>query len=277
MVYVSHIEDDNALILDGPEIHDLDQRLLTSYSVEDIAGSWELPFIEEKVEEWRATRFGATVALDLIEQLRQPPGRLLDFGCGSGFFLGEAKERGWEPFGLEPLPGHATHARARFGASVVTDTLHEDTFPPHFFDVVTSFQVFEHLPDPVGNLSLLHRNLKPGGVILIEVPNIDTWSIRLFGKRHRHFAQDHLNFFSARSIALFLEERGFLVKNTYSPARQMTVRHLITFWGRRYLPEVVTDLMEWFIKHLGLWERIVKVNLGDILTVIASKDQFIVR
>jgi len=253
-------------------LDNLDPNVLASTDLRDIAGCWELSLLPAKAAEWPAFRLNAGDALDRIEQYVQPPGRLLDFGCGWGFFLGVASERGWEPYGLDPLPGHAVHARAKFGATAVTDILRDDTFPPDYFDAITAFQVFEHLPDPAGDLARLHRMLKAGGVILIEVPNIDTWGVRLLGPRHRHFVQDHLTFFSARTLALLLEKHGFEVLSSYHPGRHMTVRHLVADWGGRYLPKPVVSATEALARQLGVWERVIPVNLGDIATVIARKE-----
>lgn len=271
LLYVSSIQDGRALIQDGPVLGNLDPKVLTSANLRDIAGCWELSLLPAKQVERPAFRLNAADALDWIEQFIQPPGRLLDFGCGWGFFLGVASERGWEPYGLEPLPGHAVYARAQFGATVVTDTLRDDTFPPHFFDAVTAFQVFEHLPDPASDLARLHRLLKSGGVILVEVPDIDTWSARLLGPRHRHFVQDHLTFFSARTLALLLEKYGFQVLDSYHPTRHMTIRHLVSGWGGRYLPKHVVSTAEAIARRLGVWGKVVGINLGDIVTVIARK------
>lgn len=272
MVYVSPVEDNHSLIYDGPELHDLDQRLLNSNDLEDLTGCWEVPFILSKIEECAAESLKAINILDIIEKITRPPGRLMDFGCGSGFFLHEAKNRGWVPYGIEPLPGHAVYVRAKFGACVVNDTLRDDTFPPNYFDVVTAIQVFEHLPDPAENLFSIYKVLKPGGVIFIEVPNINTWSVRLFGKHHRHFTQDHLNFFSKRTIVSFLKKQHFQLKGIYFPARNVTMRYMIRHWCQRYLPKSLVDLMEVITKRLGLWEMTVNINIGDILSVIAIKD-----
>ena len=271
LLYVSPVQDGHAVIKNGPVLGDLDPKSLTSADLRHIAGCWELSLLPAKEAEWPAFRLNAANALARIEQHVQPPGRLLDFGCGWGFFLGVARERGWEPYGLDPLPGHAVHARAKFGATVVTDILRDDTFPPNFFDAITAFQVFEHLPDPAGDLARLHRMLKPGGVILIEIPNIDTWSARLLGPRHRHFVQDHLTFFSARTLALLLEKHGFQVLNTYHPTRHMSVRHLVADWGGRYLPKHVVSAAEAITRRLGVWESTVGINLGDIVAVIGRK------
>ena len=173
LVYISPVEDKHAIIETGHA--GMRPELLTTDNLDDLGDCWELALLPDKEKEWPALRINALDALSRIERFARPPGRLLDFGCGWGFFLGVAQERGWEAYGLEPMPGQAVHARAKFGAAVVADVLCEDTFPAGTFDVVTAFQVFEHVPNPADVLKKLKPALRPGGVILIEVPNIDTW------------------------------------------------------------------------------------------------------
>lgn len=273
LVYIADIQKDDAIIDNDSIAEHIEQRLLHSRDLNDLVGSWEMTELMRKRGEETVLHLNALDALRRILPFRQPPGRLLDFGCGWGFFLGAAGQQGWEPHGLEPLPGHAIYARAQFGATVVTDILRTATFPPNSFDVITSFQVFEHLPDPAGDLNKLHAALKPGGVIVIEVPNIDTWSVRLLGKHHRHFVHDHLNFFSATTLGVLLAGLGFRVVNTYYPTRRMSVRYLTTAWGGRYLPAGVTRLLNQGLQRLGLWERSLQLNLGDIVAVIGQKPE----
>jgi 2-polyprenyl-3-methyl-5-hydroxy-6-metoxy-1,4-benzoquinol methylase len=197
--------------------------------------------------------------------------RILDFGSGWGFFLAVAKEQAWAGYGLEPLPASAVYARAKFGLNITTDTLREDSFQNDFFDVITSFQVFEHLPYPKKDVSTLCSMLKKGGVILIEVPNFETWTVRIMGSRHRHFVQDHLNFFSVATLSRLLSDNGFDVIEHYFPARRMSVRHLVDRWFQQYLPTRVFRAVQNFLRSTRAWEQTISVNLGDILAVIARK------
>ncbi len=269
MVYVSPIEDDRALIDEGPVIGNDDVRLLTSSDLKDLEGSWELALLPGKEKEWPALRINAFQALDHIERHVDQRRRILDFGCGWGFFLGAAQERGWEPYGLEPLSGSAIYARARFQASVVTDVLREDTFAENFFDAIATFQVFEHLPDPADALQKLKRFLRPGGVIFIEVPNIDTWSVRLFRHRHRHFVQDHLNFFSRATLSELLRRQGFEVIGAHYPTRHMTLRHLAVDWGAKFLPSRLASGVQRAVGNR--LNQVIPLNFGDILAVMARK------
>lgn len=70
------------------------------------------------------------------------------------------------------------------------DYLREDTFAPESFDVVTSLQVFEHVDEPLAELTKIRRVLKPGGLLVVEIPSIDSPLVRLMRSRHRHFVRD---------------------------------------------------------------------------------------
>lgn len=275
MVYVAALEDTKSLIFDGPVLYDqIDDAILTGSDLDAVADSWEFHQLPEKQAEWPALRRNAQDALHRLNKHIHGAvaGReLLDFGSGWGFFLAVAQELGWNAHGLEPLPASALYARATYGLNIVTDTLRPDSFPPESFDVITAFQVFEHLPFPGQDLRHLHAMLRPGGLMLIEVPNIDTWSVRLLRARHRHFVPDHLNFFSAETLGRLLTATGFVVVEHYFPTRRMSVRHLVNQWGGRFLPQRATQSLRSAAQKAGLWEKTVAVNLGDIVAVIAQK------
>jgi cyclopropane fatty-acyl-phospholipid synthase-like methyltransferase len=243
--------------------------------LDDVRDSWEFALLPAKEVELPALQKNALDALNRIEQHLQNGSERkildLDFGSGWGFFLATAKQQGWTSYGLEPLPASAVYARATFGLSIITDTLRDNTYPNDFFDVITAFQVFEHLPYPKKDIQSLYRMLKRGGIILIEVPNFETWTMRLMKSRHRHFVQDHLNFFSITTLGRLLTENGFELIDHYCPTRRMSIRHLVDIWLQRYLPAWIKDAFRNILQRVHLWNATVGLNLGDILTVIARK------
>lgn len=276
MVYVETIEDDHALVFDGPVTYGgLDPKILTSANLADVSGSWELDLLPAKVAERQALQQNSIYTLKRIESHTRPPiseRRILDFGSGWGFFLADAKARGWMPCGLEPLPASSVYARATFGLDIVTDTLREDSFPPDSFDAITSFQVFEHLPYPKEDLRRLYKMLRPEGTVLIEVPNFETWTMRILRSKHRHFVQDHLNFFSIATLSRLLADSGFEVIDSFHPTRRMSIRHLVGF-SKRYLPAGIADKTQSTLMKTSLWEKIIPMNLRDIIAVIGRKMQ----
>lgn len=151
-----------------------------------------------------------------------PPGRLLDVGCGYGFFLRLAREAGWEVTGVDMDPMAVAYARDRLGVTARLGDLRELRVPPGSFDLVTLWNALDFVPDPLELLREVHRVLKGGGQIFIRTPNA-TWqllSFRLAGLLNRlgwgaAFDQRltfvfHLTSFSRSTLRLLLERAGFV-------------------------------------------------------------------
>jgi len=99
-------------------------------------------------------------------------GRILDVGCSVGFFLERARADGWTTSGVEISNDTAELARRR-GLDVVTGTLEQAAFPPASFDVVTMWDVLEHLKDPVATVATAASVLREEGLLALSTPNID--------------------------------------------------------------------------------------------------------
>ena len=113
-----------------------------------------------------------------------------------------------------------------------------------------------------------------GGIILIEVPNIETWSVSIFRGRHRHFTQDHLNFFSKKTLGQLLSNAGFEIIDEYSSSRKMSLKYLVDVWGNRYLPSKIISMFNSFLNQSRLQSKIISINIHDILTIIARKPDY---
>jgi len=159
------------------------------------------------------------------------PGRLLDIGCGNGRLLLMAKRRGWRVKGLELSADMAAWAAERVGCEVLTDDfLKLEPVPEdrEAFDVISLRHVLEHLPEPLLAMQKIGALLRPGGLLLVEMPNIEGWSKRWvrFSARHglhqRRFppgyAAGHACEYSRQSYAALLARSGFKLMRweTYS-------------------------------------------------------------
>jgi 2-polyprenyl-3-methyl-5-hydroxy-6-metoxy-1,4-benzoquinol methylase len=106
-------------------------------------------------------------------------GRMLDLGCGDGTVLWLAKQDGWEVKGVELFPEHTKLVRETLGLDVETSDITAYNGVSAAWDCVVLTHVLEHLPDPVGALAKIRDLLKPGGVGVLEFPNIDAFDARL--------------------------------------------------------------------------------------------------
>ncbi|MBI4414708.1 MAG: class I SAM-dependent methyltransferase, partial [Candidatus Kerfeldbacteria bacterium] len=118
-------------------------------------------------------------------ELHKKPGRLLDVGCGSGRFVRYMAKHGWDTVGYDFSPrAYELADEQRNGrVHIIDGKLSDHELPEQSFDVVTLWQVFEHIAEPLGLLAELRRLLKPGGLLVIAVPNIDSFQAALTGKR----------------------------------------------------------------------------------------------
>lgn len=136
-------------------------------------------------------------------------GRLLDVGCAIGTELAAARDRGWDAVGLELSKSSLSVARER-GFDARGDRLEEAGLPDGSFDLVTLNHVLEHIPAPSSFLSEVQRVLRPGGLLFVAVPNVETWWIHLKGDRYGWtFQDDHFLHFSRKTLSNLLERHGF--------------------------------------------------------------------
>jgi SAM-dependent methyltransferase len=141
------------------------------------------------------------------------PGRVLDVGCAAGYFLSVMKDAGWQVIGLEPSDAIRPQAEERLGKeNVRSGLLGAVELPAGGFDLVTMWDVIEHIPDVVGAAREVRRLLAPGGKFLIETQDVESLAARLLGKRWQHYKHaEHIYHFHARTLADALGRAGFRV------------------------------------------------------------------
>lgn len=150
------------------------------------------------------------------------PGSLLDVGCSTGMFLLAAKRAGWRIHGLEFSAGSARIARDKHGLPVDQGSLESTSYDAGRFDVVTMWDVIEHMPDPAGALRAVHALLPQGGTLAIKTPNADGLypraSLRVAGLVGYWGHPDppgHLFQFSVATLRRLLELHGFSIEGVH--------------------------------------------------------------
>lgn len=150
----------------------------------------------------------ARFVLDLLQPLA-PGSRLLDFGCGEGVLVHEARRLGWNTIGLDLNQGLVEAANAHWGfAALVPGSLDEFLRSrPDPFDVIVTSQVFEHLQQPVEVGRQLVSLLKPSGLLYIDVPNVQQLGERLARGRTLD-PTAHWNHFSQATLSTLVARLG---------------------------------------------------------------------
>jgi SAM-dependent methyltransferase len=160
----------------------------------------------------------------LVEKHCPQRGRVLDIGCAAGYFLRVMQQEAWDTRGIELSPSIAAEARSHLGPKNVwigtLDDLPDDTegFEPASFDLVTMWDVLEHVPNPQALLRQAHAMLRPGGTLILETQNVDSRFANLLGRRWHHYKhQEHLYHFNPSTLQQLLAQGGFeVVVNTPS-------------------------------------------------------------
>ena len=140
-------------------------------------------------------------------------GVLLDVGCGAGLFLEEMMKVGtWKVKGLEPTAHIATYVQSELGISVINTTWEDADLEPSSLDVITMWNVFEHLDDPISALEKIYIMLKPGGYAIIGLPSPESISRRVFGKYWVGWdLPRHLYIFPSKLLEKLFEKKGFKI------------------------------------------------------------------
>lgn len=158
------------------------------------------------------TRLNYKTALGHIHRIAKN-GRLLDIGCGTGAFLTAAAEYGYEIYGQELSPEGSKIAVEKHGERISCGDLSKCEFKTDFFDIITLWHVAEHVYDIAHFMKEIQRILKPGGTLVLEVPNFNCPEINIFhGYSESVDAPRHLRHFSKTSLRMALESAGFNCK-----------------------------------------------------------------
>ncbi len=140
-------------------------------------------------------------------------GRVLDVGCAAGYFLSVMRDAGWDVTGVEPSDAIRTQAIERIGAERVHGGLLQDVpLAKGSFDLITFWDVIEHIPDPVAALAYARTLLAPGGKLLVETQNVSSRAARMLGKAWQHYKHaEHIYHFNPRTIDDLLRRAGFRI------------------------------------------------------------------
>ena len=146
-------------------------------------------------------------------------GRLLDVGAAGGAFVLEAQEAGFDAFGVEPAPAFARHARDVLRVDVRDGRLEDLALPDGSLDAATMWHVLEHMPAPRPALERLAEALRPGGALLLEVPNLASVAARRMGRSWTHLDADvHVSQFTPDTLGGLLAAAGLAVQDVHTVA-----------------------------------------------------------
>jgi len=164
---------------------------------------------------WQSDQIKTSALLDTLYRLRMAPivsairqytnydSKILDWGCGDGSFIGLLRNFGLYCFGID------AYKKDLNDPQISLTTIEKAEFPAGYFDIITCFHVLEHLADPLNSVKHALRLLKTGGVIIIEVPNLDSIGFQIFKRRWQPLEMPtHLNHFTPTTLRKVFEAAG---------------------------------------------------------------------
>jgi len=199
-------------------------------------------------------------------------GKLLDVGSGGGVFLERMRKFGWDVCGLELAEDVARRVQQRTGIPIHVGTLPYAGFRPESFDAVTFWHVMEHVPNPREVLESAAALLRPNGLLVIEVPNIESWSFAEFGpfwyglELPRHFQH-----FSPGTLTAMLPKGAF--RNVQ--IQQIAAPSLTRLSAERAFAAGYSDAATWLTKPKSYWAEHVKRtesnHQADLIRLVAER------
>lgn len=176
----------------------------------------------------RIRTFASSVRSILGRTGLQPAGRrLLDIGCAGGAFLVAARDAGFEVVGLEPCRWLGEYARKEYGLDVRQGVLRPGLFPASSFDVISLWDVIEHVPDPHALLGTVRSLLKDDGYLWINFPDIGSVAARLLRWKWPFWLSVHLHYYRRGSMCRQLKAAGFKVLYTRPHWQQLQLGYVL--------------------------------------------------
>lgn len=228
------------LLLQNPQPSD--ETLREIYDAGYFIGSGNEPDLADQFK--RAKRATARLQLDEIAAyLREiggdPPGqRLIEIGCGHGNMLIEARARGFDVQGVEFSADAAAVANASLGGRVQVGSIESADLPADHFDVCIAADVIEHVREPRLFLDRARGLLKPGGVIFIATPSLDSWSSKVLGRHWMEYKPEHLYYFNRETLARLVNDVGFARTRTSAGRKVLTPGYAIAHFRKFPIPVI---------------------------------------
>ncbi|MBN1656533.1 MAG: methyltransferase domain-containing protein [Deltaproteobacteria bacterium] len=207
--------------------------------------------------------------LSKVAHYTRPGQRLLDVGSYCGAFLKVARDQGLEVVGVEPSSWAVEVSRSLVDAPVFRGTLGDLPEEIGTFDVITLWDVLEHMADPIQELKKINSLLKPQGTFLFSTLMIDNWFPKLTGKHWPWLMEMHLYYFTEETISDVLDRSRFTIMESFAYCHMVNLSYLFDKLETLGLPKA--DLLGKLVAGNLLGEKVVPFKLGDIKLFVCKK------
>lgn len=246
----------------------LNPRIRQELILESYASAVDPQFIRQNEQRIRTFARSLSYLTKKYRLRARPETRVLDVGCAGGAFPKAASDAGFGVIGVEPSKWLSEQGRLNYGLDIRTGLLSEQDLPAAGFDVVTLWDVIEHLTNPTEVIGDIHRLLKPGGLLVVNYPDYGSWARRLLGSKWPFFLNVHLIYFTPQTITRFLEERGFQVMEVKPFWQTLQLGYVLKRAGSYFR---LFGFLEKLVGAVGLYELPVRYNMGQSFLVARKR------
>jgi len=179
-------------------------------------------------------------------------GKILDVGCATGYFLEVAQEEKFHPYGIDVSHYAIDIAKKKFHENVQCSSIASSKLNNQNFDIITMFDILEHLKEPIEDLKILHKSLKDDGLLVIQTGDTkSTWAKTMKHNWHFYAPPQHLYFYSAKNINTLLSKAGFQVIKIEKTGKWVSLRYLFHMMS--------------YVRRGGVGDRLYKLVCNNIL------------
>jgi len=199
----------------------------------------------------------------------KPPGNVFDVGTANGAFLKVARDAGWEVAGCEPSRWMCEWCKTNYDIEITPGTIRDSNLGNETVDIITLWDVLEHTPDPMDTIMECVRILRPGGLLVVNYPDIDSWIARLMGRKWVFLLSVHYYYFTRWTICRAMEMAGLGVI-TMKPHFQTLGLDYVLFRSTAYIG-AFGKIMRLMVQSMGLGEVQIPYWMGQTLVIAQKK------
>jgi 2-polyprenyl-3-methyl-5-hydroxy-6-metoxy-1,4-benzoquinol methylase len=200
-------------------------------------------------------------------------GRYLDVGCAYGYAMEIAQEKGFKVYGIDPSEYAISQARKMFPKNAWTTYLSDIKFDDRYFDVISLFDVFEHLQNPKKDLQKIKKVLKDDGLLVIATGDTDCFWAKFSGRRWTFYnPPQHIFYFNRKNITRILQESGFEIVKIATAGKWLSIPyifHLAETVGESSIAKFIGSVLI----HTPLSKIPIYLKLHDNMVIFARKNQ----
>lgn len=198
-----------------------------------------------------------------LEKYRAGKNRLLEIGCGNGFFLMEALSQGYKNvYGVEPGKKSAAMAPVEIRKNIIIDIFKPGLFKKNIFNVICCFQTFDHIPDPNEFLTECRRILKKGGIVLFLNHDVESMSAKILREASPIIDIEHTYLYNKKTMRKIFTRNGFKVLSVENAFNIHDLSHWVWLFP---LPVGIKKLVLAFLRKTGLGTKKIKMYPGNLV------------